>query len=102
MSGSALQHRFGKEAKDIHDPHVWEEAGMWLGMAIANTTALLDPHIIIIGGGLTMHWKEIEPSLRATMEHLIHIQPLPLLAIESLAEEQALLGAQRCLEIART
>ncbi len=102
IGGRSLADLHGVEAHALDDPAVWEEVGMWLGMAMANTTALLDPNVIIIGGGLVAHWDAISPTLQSTMDQLIHIQPLPRIVVEKLGEEQTLLGAWCCLEGSRT
>lgn len=102
VGGRSLADLHGIEAHALDDPAIWHEVGTWLGLAMANTTALLDPNIIIIGGGLVAHWDAIAPSLQSTMERLIHIQPLPSIVVEKLGEEKTLLGAWCCLEGFRT
>ncbi len=102
IGGRSLADLHGLEAHKLEDPAVWSGVGEWLGMAMANTTAILDPNIIIIGGGLVAHWAAIAPSLQSTMKQLIHIQPLPRIVVERLGAEQTLLGAWRCLEDSRT
>jgi len=93
VSGRALERRFGRPAKDIDDPLVWDEVGRWLGLAAINATALLDPDCIVFGGGVCARWDRFAPSLLTTVAEGLHLQPSPHLAPASLGEDRNLWGA---------
>ena len=52
VSGTALAHRFGKPAKEISDPAVWEELSLWLAYGVSNTILHWSPHVLVLGGSM--------------------------------------------------
>lgn len=92
-SGRALFDRFGKHAEDITDPAVWKETGRWLGLAIVNTTALLDPDVVVLGGGVINEWEKFSDALMATVKEHLHLQPAPQIVRAQLGEDRNLWGA---------
>lgn len=47
------------------------ESGRFMGMAIANAIALLNPEIVIVGGGVTQAGEKFFRPLRQTVERLV-------------------------------
>ena len=45
-----------------------EQAAMWLGVALANVVSVVDPEIIIIGGGVALSGEEFLEPVRRSME----------------------------------
>ena len=79
-SGRAIARRYGRPAATLQDQEAWDEIGMWLGLAVVNTTALLDPDVVVFGGGVTEAWEKFEPALRATVTESLHLRPAPVIA----------------------
>ena len=92
-SGSAIEKRFGVHAEDLDDQEIWNEIAMWLGLAVVNATALLDPDIVIFGGGVIHSWERIRHELQKTVDEYLHLQPHPVIAEAQLGVERNLIGA---------
>lgn len=91
-SGAGLKKRFGKNAEDISDPAIWDEAAKYLAAGLNNIIAHWSPDIIILGGSVM---KTL--SLAAVETHLKNLRPvfptLPTIAVASLGDEVGLWGA---------
>ncbi len=77
-------------------------AGKYLGIGVANYLAILDPSIIIFGGGVSqvgdLLFKPFEESLR---EHILHPRYLEnvVIAKAALGDDAGLLGARALAEL---
>jgi predicted NBD/HSP70 family sugar kinase len=93
VGGSALRRRYGRGGEEIDDPAIWDEVGRWLGLAVVNTTALLDPDVIIFGGGVCERWSLMAPAIERTLAEELILQPPPLIRRSELGQNAGLLGA---------
>lgn len=78
---------------------VVEQVAVYLGMAVANLVALLDPELVVVGGGLS-HAEELllEPVRRVVSRIVPNV---PRLEISALGDDAPLMGAvYSALEIA--
>jgi glucokinase len=92
-SGLAIERRFGRKGQDLDDPDAWREVGRWLGLGASNAIALLDPDVVVFGGGVCASWERFEPGLRETVAAHVRLQELPRITSGALGEERNLLGA---------
>lgn len=93
-SGRAIEGRFGRRGEDLADESAWEDVGRWLGLGAVNAAALLDPDVIVFGGGVCGSWERFAPSLEATLRTHVRLQPAPPVRRGSLPEDRrTLLGA---------
>ena len=69
-SGKAIVEKYGKKASEINDPKIWEEISKWFAIGLVNLTSVLDPDIIIIGGGVGTHFKKYESMLKKHIKQL--------------------------------
>jgi glucokinase len=98
-SGRAIARRFGSPAAEIEDQRVWDEVGEWLGLAVVNTTALLDCDRIVFGGGVaSARWPRLQPSIEATVARHLRLQPAPSIRVAELGDDRNLAGACLLLE----
>jgi glucokinase len=98
-SGRALSARFGRAPAEIEEQVVWDDVGAWLGLAVVNTTALLDCDRVVFGGGVaTPRWSRLEPALRATVAAHLKLQPPPDIRAAELGEDRNLAGALLLLQ----
>ena len=67
-SGSAIVKRFGKLASEIHDPHVWKIISRDIAIGLIDVCAIVQPNIVIIGGGVGSHFAKFRIPLRAVMK----------------------------------
>lgn len=92
-SGTGIRARFGRPAEEIDDPAVWEELAGYLAIAMANTTALLCPDAIVLGGGVTVQGERLFAPLRRRAAELIRILPVPRIEPAGLGQDSGLIGA---------
>ncbi len=92
-SGLAIERRFGARGENLDDPAAWDDIGRWLGLGTVNAIALLDPDVVIFGGGVCASWERFAPSLLATVAFHLRLQAVPPITLGSLGEERSLLGA---------
>lgn len=95
ISGRAILRRFGTSPEALTSQAAWDEIGRWAGIAVANITALYDPEIVVIGGGVAAQWDRFHPSLMRTVEEHLHLLPSPAIVRGVLEEDRNLWGALR-------
>ena len=102
LSGKVLENEYdaktvaerAKEGDEIAKK-VFEEAGKYLGKVLAWTSNILDPELIIIGGGVSRSWDLMEGSFRSEFEREL-IPPLKgkiEISISKLGEFSTAIGA---------
>lgn len=67
-SGRAVVKRFNKFASDITDPHVWKLISHDIAIGLMDISAVLQPDIIIIGGGVGSHFKKFKKPLQEELK----------------------------------
>jgi glucokinase len=92
-SGLAIERRFGVRGENLDDPAAWDDVGRWLGLGTVNAIALVDPDVVVFGGGVCASWNRFAPSLLATVAFHLRLQTVPKITLGSLGEERSLLGA---------
>jgi glucokinase len=92
-SGSAIQRRFGVAAEELRDDAAWADVGRWLGLAVVNATALHDPDAVVFGGGVCASWQRFWPSMAATIDTHLRLQPKPQVLRAALGEDRNMWGA---------
>jgi glucokinase len=77
VSGANVAKRYGESAAEIlHEAaHGEEEAQAivreiagYMGLALINLANLLDPELIVIGGGFTRSWNQLQPPMMAVLK----------------------------------
>lgn len=71
-SGKAIVAKYGKLASDLNDPVAWNEISKWFAIGIVDLSAVLEPDIIIIGGGVGTHFHKYNQFLK---KHIKDIKP---------------------------
>lgn len=56
------------ESGDVEAQEVWENSMRALAAGIASLSNVLDPQAVILGGGISTAWGQLEPSLRRWMD----------------------------------
>lgn len=93
ISGTGLRARFGKPAEELDDPAIWEEVAKYLAIGIANTTVLLCPEVVVIGGGVIARGEALFGPLRRLLTEYIFILPVPRIAAAGLGQDSGIIGA---------
>lgn len=72
-SGKFFLRESGKNAKTVEDLardgnknalRVYRTFGNWLGIGLANVINIIDPHVIVLGGGIANAWQFFYPSMK--------------------------------------
>lgn len=74
---------------------IWQSVAEHLGTALANAVNLLNPEMIIIGGGVSNAWRFLYPHIRRTIykrAHRICAQTVKIVRAE-LGEDAGIIGA---------
>jgi glucokinase len=76
---------------------LFEKMGSYLGIAFASLVNLLDPEMIVIGGGVAAAWELFMPSLNEQMRNRAFRLPLERVKIvrARLGDDAGILGAAR-------
>lgn len=86
-------------AGDAAAAAVIDELAIYLGTAVANIVAVLDPALVVFGGGLSHAGELLLQPLRRVVSHIV--PNLPRLEISSLGDDAQLMGAvNSAMEIA--
>lgn len=86
------------QAAELDDPvalDILARAGRYLGVGIANVVTILNPHCIVVGGGVAQLGKWILEPIRATLaiyNNTTNLEALQLRLAE-LGEDAGALGA---------
>lgn len=81
------------EAGDLRAVEVWRDAIDALAAGLVTGLTLLDPRVLIIGGGLAEAGDTLFGPLRAAVEARITFQKLPLIVPAALGDTAGCLGA---------
>ena len=92
VSGTSLKKRYGKPAKEITDPAIWDKTAKLLAVGLHNVTVHWSPDCIILGGSLT---KSLPfDKLRVHFQQTSVIFPeLPVIKRAKLGDKTGLYGA---------
>ena len=77
VAGPALKRRFGKYGYQITDPKIWDEFAGDLAKGLETLILTLSPSVVVIGGGVGVHFRKFEKQLITHLEKLKPIYPLP-------------------------
>lgn len=102
VSGLALEKKFGMNGQmlaemaskgDVKALDNLNKLGEEIGIGIANLVTIVDPEIVVIGGGVSKSWKYIEKGIRHTLNEWGH----PILkdikvVCSSLGDDAGILG----------
>lgn len=72
---------------------VWLDATTALGMALATATMLIDPELIVLGGGLSAAGGDLLTPVAAEVTRRVTWRPVPRLGVSTLGSRAGLLGA---------
>lgn len=98
-SGSAIFERYGKRASDINDAATWKTISHNLARGFIAMIAMVQPDVIVIGGGVATHYKKYEKYLAKELrEFETPLTPIPPIRQAQRPEEAVLYG---CYDLAK-
>lgn len=94
ISGPAIIERFGKPAYDINDKNIWQTIAREMAGGLYNMITLIKPEVVILGGGVAVHFEVFHASLDLALRQLdAKLFPLPPVIKAAKVEQAVLLGA---------
>jgi predicted NBD/HSP70 family sugar kinase len=60
---------------------------------VVNTTALLDPDVVIFGGGVCDRWPLFATELQVTIANTLRLQAAPRVELSTMGDDRGLWGA---------
>lgn len=98
-SGQAIHKKYGKLASEIDDPIIWKDISFNLALGIHNLIAMLNPEVIIIGGGVGTHFAKYGELLKKNLEQMSTIMiDMPQIVQAKKPELAVILG---CIELSK-
>lgn len=98
-SGHAITEKYGKEARDIFDKTTWSEICRNFSVGIIDLIALIQPEVIVIGGGVGKHFDRFGDILIKQLKAIeLPLAPVPPIIQAKRPEEAVLYG---CYEFAK-
>lgn len=94
-SGRAIVREYGKIAADINSAKDWQRIAAQFAVGLHNFIVITDPEIVILGGGVSVHYKKFIKPLTAELKKLSTVPgyPLPPIHQAKYVETAPLLGA---------
>ena len=98
-SGKAIVAQYGKRASDLNSKAAWNDIARWFAIGIVNLATVLEPDVVIIGGGVGTHFNKYQSYLN---KHIATITPklvdVPKVVAAQAPEEAVIYG---CAELAK-
>ena len=79
------------------------DVGVWLGQGIADLAAILDPEVVVIGGGVSMLGEMVLAPARDRLERALPgrgFRPGPRIVVAELGPQAGLVGAADLVRLA--
>ncbi len=77
VSGKAIKRRFGHYGYEITDPAIWNEFAADLAIGLHNLITVISPEIVVLGGGVGVHYPKFGAFLTTHLERLRPLYPTP-------------------------
>jgi len=98
-SGKAIFEKYGKRASDITDEEAWKLIAHNLAIGFIDLIAVLQPDVIVVGGGVGAHYKKFEKYLLKELKsYEVPMLPIPPIRQAQHAEEAVIYG---CYELVK-
>ena len=90
-SGKAIVAQFGKRASEIDDPKAWQQIAQWFAIGIVDLISVLEPDVIIIGGGVGSHFSKFGEYLHKDVKKLATAMITVPSIVQATAPEEAVI-----------
>lgn len=92
-SGKALKKRYGKIAADLKDATSWRAYSADLAVGLQELLAVVQPEVVIIGGGVGSHYEKFGAYLEGELQKLENpLVPIPPIIKAHRPEEAVIYG----------
>ncbi len=92
-SGKAIELRYGHAASNIKDPLIWKLIAKDMAIGINNMIAIVQPDCVVLGGGVSVHYKRFIKPLKKELENLAIAYPIPVIKQARYVETAPAVGA---------
>lgn len=92
-SGKAIQLKYGKIAADIVNKKAWAEIAKNISVGLFNLITVIQPHMVVLGGGVSIHYHHFREPLRDYLNKYHSLYPLPPIKQAKFVETAPLIGA---------
>ncbi len=92
-SGRAIVARYGKRAAEIKNRHDWNMMAYEIALGLYNLIVACDPEVVVLGGGVAVHFKKFIKPLKAHLASFQPLYPLPPIRQARYTEHAPLIGA---------
>ncbi|MEI7819158.1 MAG: ROK family protein [bacterium] len=93
VSGTAIKRDYGRIAARIHDKKIWTHIAQTMAQGIYDLIVASDPEVVILGGGVSVHYRRFHKLLLTAMQNYHPMYPLPPIKQATFTEYAPLLGA---------
>jgi predicted NBD/HSP70 family sugar kinase len=76
-SGKAIKKKYGKYGYEITDPATWDEIAATMALGFHSLISSYSPSVVVIGGGVGVHYAKFHDFLIKHLEALTPMYPLP-------------------------
>jgi glucokinase len=99
-SGSAITKRYGKQAGEITDEATWHSIAHVLAIGFIELIALIQPQVIVLGGGVNEHYDRFAEPLNDELKKLeTPLVPIPEIRRAQRPDEAVVYG---CFDLAKS
>jgi predicted NBD/HSP70 family sugar kinase len=99
-SGRAIFERYGKPARDIHDPAIWKRIANDIAIGLIDLIAVMQPNAIVLGGSIGTYYPRYEQFLKKALERYeTPLVPIPPIKQASRPEQAVVYG---CYDLAKS
>lgn len=99
-SGRAIVAKYGKRASEITDNATWKVIAHNISIGLIQLIAVIQPEVIVLGGGVGTHFAKYEKPLLKELKHLeLPIVPIPPIVRAQHPEEAVVYG---CYHLAKS
>lgn len=93
VAGPEFKNRFGKYGFDVIDPNIWSAFARDLAAGLFNMITLFTPDIVILGGGMSVHFGAFRKPLINFVQQLNPgLYPMPPIEQAKYVEEAVIYG----------
>lgn len=104
-AGLAIKKRYGMDGQVLFEEamngnvkalEILDDIGKEIGIGIANLVAVVDPEMVVVGGGIAKSWKYIKGGIRYSMQRWPHpvLKDIPIVC-SSLGDDAGILGVSQ-------
>jgi len=98
-SGKAIVKKYGKRASEIDSAQAWQEISRNIARGLIDVISLLQPDVVVIGGGVGAHFKKFEKPLKAALKkYEVPIMKIPPILQAKRPEEAVIYGCYELLK----